>query len=146
MAERKVFVSFDYDNDRNYKYLLEAWDANPKFRFVFKDTTPGEINTYNIERIKAGLTAKINDSDYTLVLVGQYANGLHKHHELIGFRNWINFEIHQSIKAGNHIAVVKLDANCVMPEQLQYTRYYWITGFTEQSVIEVLDKAATVTV
>ena len=146
MAERKVFVSFDYDNDRRYKHLLQAWSANPKFEFVFRDMTPGEIDTYDIGRIKAGLTAKINDSDYTLVIVGQYANSLHRHHELIGFRNWINFEVHQSIEAGNRIGVVRLDANYVTPEQLQYTRYYWITGFTEQNVVDVLDKAATATV
>ena len=32
---QSVFVSFDYDNDRNYKYFLEAWNANPRFQFVF---------------------------------------------------------------------------------------------------------------
>ena len=31
MAKKKVFVSFDYENDKHYKFLLEAWDANPKF-------------------------------------------------------------------------------------------------------------------
>ena len=40
MVKKKVFVSFDYDHDRNYKYLLQAWDANPEFDFVFKDQTP----------------------------------------------------------------------------------------------------------
>ncbi len=143
MAEKKVFVSFDYDNDRNYKHLLEAWDANPKFEFVFKDMTPGEINTYSIARIKAGLTAKINDSDYTLVLVGQHANSLHRHHELIGFRNWIHFEIHQSVLAGNRIAVVKLESSYEYPTALSGKRYAYIDGFTEDNVIAVLDKAAT---
>ncbi|CAC9487784.1 hypothetical protein, partial [uncultured Gammaproteobacteria bacterium] len=28
MAKKKVFVSFDWDNDKNYKFLLQAWDAN----------------------------------------------------------------------------------------------------------------------
>ena len=35
MAKKKVFVSFDFDHDKHYKYLLEAWDANPDFDFVF---------------------------------------------------------------------------------------------------------------
>ena len=59
MRKKQVFVSFDYDHDRQYKYLLEAWDANPEFDFVFKDETPGEINTNDIGRIKAGITKKI---------------------------------------------------------------------------------------
>ncbi len=25
---KKVFVSFDYENDRRYKFLLEAWNDN----------------------------------------------------------------------------------------------------------------------
>ena len=33
----ETFVSFDYDNDRQYKYLLEAWNKNPNFNFTFLD-------------------------------------------------------------------------------------------------------------
>jgi len=25
MAKKKVFISFDYENDKIYKFLLEAW-------------------------------------------------------------------------------------------------------------------------
>ncbi|MEO0037175.1 MAG: hypothetical protein RIQ59_386 [Bacteroidota bacterium] len=28
MAKKKVFVSFDFDDDKNYRNLLKAWDAN----------------------------------------------------------------------------------------------------------------------
>jgi hypothetical protein len=28
MPKTSVFISFDYDNDRNYKNLLVAWDKN----------------------------------------------------------------------------------------------------------------------
>ena len=27
MAKKTVFISFDYENDRNYYYLLKAWAA-----------------------------------------------------------------------------------------------------------------------
>ena len=96
MVKKKVFVSFDYDNDKHYKYLLEAWDANPDFDFVFSDKTPDEIDTTNIGRIKAALTARINSATHTLVIVGKEANKTHKHSKLIGFNNWLNFEIYQS--------------------------------------------------
>ena len=61
---KKVFVSFDYDNDKQYKYLLEAWDANPNFSFVFEDKTPGELNTNDIARIKAGLTTQYSSQAF----------------------------------------------------------------------------------
>ena len=27
MAKPKIFVSFDFENDRNYKYTLNMWNA-----------------------------------------------------------------------------------------------------------------------
>ena len=37
MSKRKIFVSFDFENDRNYKYLLDAWNENSEFEFEFDD-------------------------------------------------------------------------------------------------------------
>jgi len=142
MAKKKVFVSFDWDNDRKYKHLLEAWDENPNFDFVFKDETPGEIDTSDISRIKAGLTLKINDANYTLFIVGKYANAKHKNSNEIGFDNWINFEAHQSIESKNHLAVVKLDKENAVPRELISSGYWHITGFTEKNVINVLDNSS----
>ena len=141
MNKKRVFVSFDYDKDRHYKYLLQAWDANPEFDFVFKDETPGEINTNDIGRIKAGLTRKINDATHTLFIVGKHANQPHKNRDLIGFINWINFEAYQSIHSGNHLAVVKIDDSCAVPNELK-ARYSRITSFSEQNVIKVLNHSS----
>lgn len=143
MAKKKVFVSFDYDHDRRYKYLLEAWDANPDFDFVFDDKTPQEINTDNIDRIKAGLTQKINEATHTLFIVGKYANQQHEDHELIGFENWMNFEAYQSRQCENKLAVVRLEKSNEVPEELVGSGYWQITGFTEENVIEVLNKASS---
>ncbi len=141
MSKKTVFVSFDYDNDKQYKYLLEAWDANPNFDFVFNDKTPDEINTNDIGRIKAGLTKQINEATYTLFIVGKHANQPHKDREAIGFVNWINFEAYQSIQSKNYLAVVKLDKSCVVPEKLT-AKYSWITNFLEENVINVLNASS----
>ena len=101
-------MSFDYDNDKRYKYLLEAWDANPNFDFVFADKTPDEIDSNNIGRIKAALSTKISDATYTLVIIGKEANNVHRHTRLIGYRNWINFEVAQSKEYGNKLVAVKI--------------------------------------
>lgn len=116
--KKKVFVSFDYENDKQYKYLLEAWDANDGFEFVFSDKTPNEINSENIGRIKAGLTTKIKEATHTLVIVGEEANKKHKDNELIGYKNWINFEVAKSIEEGNRVAAVKIDIKNELPEEI----------------------------
>ena len=96
MAKKRVFISFEYTNDKSYKYLLDAWDSNKNLDFVFEDCSADEIMSDNIPTIKAGLTRRINQSDYTLVIVGKEANKIHPDSKEIGYRNWINFEIAQS--------------------------------------------------
>lgn len=58
MAKKKVYVCFDYDRDKHYKYLMEAWDANPNFDFTFNDQSPDEIQSNDISVIKSCLTKK----------------------------------------------------------------------------------------
>ncbi len=142
MEKKKVFVSFDWDNDRRYKHLLEAWHANPEFDFVFDDMTPEEINSSDVGRIKAALTSKIKSATHTLFIVGDHANERHPKSALIGFTNWINFEAYQSKQEGNKLAVVKLQNHCAVPEQLNGARYSWISEFTERNVMAVINHAS----
>ncbi len=141
MTKKKIFVSFDYDNDKRYKYLLEAWDANDNFDFIFSDKTPDEINSENIGRIKAGLTTKIKEATHTLVIVGKEANKQHSDYSLIGYKNWINFEVAKSIEEGNRIAAVKLESGNKLPEEIFSGEYAVVTGYTEDNIIDVIDRA-----
>lgn len=142
MNKKTVFVSFDYDNDRNYKYLLQAWDANPEFDFVFEDKTPGEINTNEISVIKAGLTRKINEATYTLFIVGKHANQVHPDRDEIGFVNWMNFEANKSIQSANNLAVVKIESGNTVPNELVGSGYKFVSGFSEVNVINVLNASS----
>jgi hypothetical protein len=136
-----VFVSFDYADDKHYKYLLEAWNKNPKFRFTFDDGTPEEIDSYNVGRIKAALTLKIKDATHILVIVGQNANKTHSKRSLIGYKNWINFEIAKAKELGKRIAVVKLDSRYELPDELAGVPTATVHSFTEQNIISVLSQA-----
>lgn len=139
--KKKVFVSFDWDNDKHYKFLLGAWDANPQFDFVFSDQTPEEIDSSNVGRIKAGLTLKIKEADYTLVLVGKEANKFHRHWQLIGYRNWINFEVAKSKELEKKIVAVKLDRENESPEELLNSGASWAMSFSQDAIIKALNAA-----
>ena len=53
MAKPKIFVSFDFENDRSYKYTLNMWNANSNFEFTCNDKSPSEIQSWNIPTVKA---------------------------------------------------------------------------------------------
>ena len=141
MAKKRVFVSFDYEKDRHYKYLLEAWDANKNFDFLFNDQTPREIDSENVSRVKAALTTKIRTATYTLVIVGAEANKLHKDRKLIGYRNWINFEVAKSKENGNRLVGVKIDRTYESPEELKNAGAKWVLSFNEASIVNALNQA-----
>lgn len=141
MFKNAVFVSFDYENDRHYKHLLEAWNANPRFAFIFQDETPREIDSQNVGRIKAALTTKIRGATHTLVIVGQYANEPHPKRALIGYTNWINFEIAQSQAASNRIVAVKLHRSFESPEELLRSNASWALAFEEEAILRALAQA-----
>ena len=106
--KKKVFVSFDFEKDKQYKYLLNAWSANRDIEFTFDDRTPEEIQSNNISVIKANLSRKINEASTTLVLVGEDINKIHKDRWSIGFKNWQHYEIMKSKESGNKIVCAKL--------------------------------------
>src|SRR5438067_748768 len=85
---KRVFISFDYEHDRNYRYLLSALKENPRTDLQFADVTPAEIQSSDVGRVKAVLTTKIESATHALVIIGEYANSSHPDRFLIGERNW----------------------------------------------------------
>ena len=137
MARKRVFISFDWDNDRQYKFLLNAWAVSNRVDLSFNDQTPREIKSDNLSRIKAAITAKIKKSTYTLLIVGKEANKRHKDANKIGFKNWINFEINKS-KGNTKIRVLKLRKSYVLPEELRGTIYRYRTGYSAENIADLL--------
>ena len=138
---KKVFVSFDYDKDRNYKFLLNAWDKNDQFDFSFADHSSQEINSEDVSVVRAALTRKINSADITLVIVGKDANKKHSDSEEIGYKNWINFEIAKSVEAENSLVAVKIDSTYESPEELLGSGASWAMSFREENIINALNNA-----
>lgn len=141
MAKKKVFVSFDYENDRRYKNLLEAWDANDKFEFCFNDHSSGEVQTNDISRVKAALTTKINQATHTLIIVGKHANTQHRDHKEIGYKNWINFEIAKSKSNKNKLVGIKIESTNISPDELIGSGAKWAMSFTQNAIIKALEEA-----
>lgn len=141
MAKKKVFVSFDWDNDKHYKFLLQAWNANPDFEFAFSDYSSSAINSWDIPTVKAALTRKINTSTHTLVLVGKEANKKHADSVAIGYKNWLNFEIAKSKANRNKLIAVKLSSTNTSPDELLNSGANWAMSFARDTILKALKDA-----
>lgn len=141
MAKKKVFVSFDYTNDKHYKFLLNAWDANKNMDFSFNDCSSDEINSDNIAKVKENLTKRINNTTYTLVIIGNEANKQHKDYKEIGYKNWINFEVARSKSNNNKLVAVKIDSSYTSPDEVMNSGAKWAMSFTQDAIIKALNEA-----
>ena len=139
--KKKVLVCFDFEKDRHYKYLMNAWDANENFELCFNDVTPDEIKSDSIPVIKANLTKKINLADVTVVLVGEDAKKLHKDWRAIGYDNWQIFEIEQSKANNNAIIVVYLDSKFEAPDECYGCGAQWVYSSNESDIVDAIKNA-----
>lgn len=139
--KKKVLVCFDFEKDRHYKYLMNAWDANDNFDLSFNDVTPDEIQSNSFSVIKANLTKKINQADITLVLVGQDATKRHKDWREIGYDNWQIFEIEKSKANYNKLIVVYLDSNYEAPDACYGCGAKWVRSFNEADIVDAIENA-----
>ena len=139
--DKKVFVSFDYDNDKHYYYLLKGWDANKSFKFHFSDYTSKEIKSDSVRVVKQKLSQKINEADLTLVIIGEHSNDSHKDKDEIGYKNWQNYEIAKSAELGKSIIAVKIDRSYNSPDEIYNVGAKWVYSFTEDDITKALENA-----
>jgi hypothetical protein len=140
-SKKKICISFDWHNDRDYRNLLSAWLANPKNPIDFQDLTPGAIDTNDVGRVKAVLTTQIRAATHTLVLVGAYANTTHKDSAKIGTRNWMWWEIEQSKAEGNRLIAVRFKSDNPTPDPLYNSGAKWAMSFTQDAIIKVINES-----
>ena len=138
-SKKKVFVSFDYDHDRKYYYLLKSWDANKNFRFHFSDYTSKEIKSDIVSVVKQKLSQKINEADCTLVIIGEHSNDKHTDSDLIGYKNWQNYEIAKSVEHGKNVIAVKIDRSYESPDEIIGIDASWVMSFSEDAITKALE-------
>jgi len=141
MAKKRIFISFDYDHDRNYRYLLSALKANKNSDIDFDDATPEEIQSNDISRIKAVLTQKIRGATHCLAIIGQHANTRHPDSQAIGDRNWQWWEIQKSKDEGKGLIAVKIDNSYDSPDPIKNTNATWARAFKVDSIWQAIQEA-----
>jgi len=142
MATKKVCVSFDYENDRNYYYLLEAWNKNPNVEFHINDCTPREIQSESVSTIKQVLSKKIGEANYMIAIIGKHSNEKHPDSQEIGYKNWQAYEIDKNAEKSNKLVVVKLDKSYDVPDEAYGQGAEWVNSFNLNDILSALNKLA----
>lgn len=130
--KRKVFVSYDYDNDKHYKNLLMAWDGNKLFDFsIYDHSADVSINSTNSTAIKSVISRYLNESTYFLVIVGAKTNK----------SAWVKWEIEKAVELKKRIIAVKTDRENISPDALLGIGATWAMTFTYDAIIKAINLA-----
>lgn len=67
---------------------------------------------------------------------------MHKDAEKIGYKNWQNFEVAQSVENGNKLIVVNLPDSTDAPDECYGHGAIWAGKYSQENIIKGLDEAA----
>lgn len=130
---KKVFISYDYDNDRTYKNLLIAWSKNESAYFKnlsFEDgSTDVSINSTDTAAIRRAISRRMKQCDIFLLLIGK------KTHK----SDWCNWEIEKAKELGLKLVAVKIDISNTSPDGILGAGATWAKSFTYSSVSAALN-------
>jgi hypothetical protein len=131
MATNKVFIGYDYDNDKAVKDRLLGWDANKEFDFSSYDRSfDVAVDSPGAAAIKQDLAARIGDASYFLYIVGKesYRSG------------WAAWEVRKAVELKKKLVAVKTDSINNSPTSLQGVGASWTTMFDFDSIKKAIDR------
>lgn len=128
-----VFVSYDHERDRHYRYMLDAWGENGGFEFTYHRRSPSKrIKSDSDASVKRVLTRQMKSAQILLVLVGEGTKD----------SDWVRWEIRRATSPDVNLRVsaVKL-GNFRSPSELRGIGTSWATRFARDPIIAALQKA-----
>jgi hypothetical protein len=132
MAKMKVFISFDYDNDRYYKNLLVAWDKNHLFDFgLFDGSVTVPVDSTDAAPIRRVISQHIADCPRFLCIVGEHTYK----------SRWVKWEIDKAVELKRKIIAVKTDRSNTTPPNLLNVGASWALSFTFDAIKKALEDA-----
>jgi hypothetical protein len=132
MATKATFISFDYDNDLNYKNLLLAWDKNKEFDFrLYDGSLKDAINSFNAAYIKTVIKPRIAASTNLLCIVGKDSSK----------SDWIDWEIRTAVDLKKRLIGVKIEKAYTSPAALLSNGATWALSFNFDAIKKAVESA-----
>ena len=137
-AERKaetklVFVSYDYENDGNYKDLLVTWSQSPDFPRLSVNDQPVTypVDNDEAEPLKHVVYGKIKTATAFLCVVGEKTSA----------SAWVDWEIKTAIELEKRMVVVRTGRDCVVPDVLSEVGPTCAMSFTFEAIKRAVGEA-----
>jgi hypothetical protein len=132
-GDEKIFVTYDYDNDRHYKNLLVAWAKNSTFDLSFHDKSVDvSVNSDDLAAIRRVVSARIKESSRFLCIIGK--------------DTWrsecVDWEIEKARELGKPLIAVKTAKSNKAPRALANGRASWALAFKFDSIKKAIENAS----
>jgi len=130
MAKNKVFIGYDFDNDKASKDRLLGWDVDKEFDFASYDRAfDVAVDSAEAAAFKQDLAARLGDSSYFLCIVGKetYHSG------------WMAWEIRKAVELKKKLVAAKTDSTNNSPTAMQGVGASWSTTFNFDSIKKAMN-------
>jgi hypothetical protein len=129
MKRENIFLSYDYANERHYKNLLLAWNANDDLSLKWSELDPAAISADGHAQLLAPISNEIDKASAFLVVIGK---DTHKSEA-------VKWEISRAKELGKPIVAVKTDPGNITPDALYGAGATW-TSFDFDSIKKAVTK------
>jgi len=131
--KKRIFISFVYDDDKNYFNLLHAWSANEDLDLEFySESVREEFDSEDADYIKRQIREKIQRASITLCLCSENTRK----------SRWVNWEIRESIEHGNNLIAVKTWGDVkYIPGAFKDQKYIWVNEFKYAKIKDAIDRS-----
>ena len=130
MSKNKVFIGYDYDNDKAAKDRLLDWDVNKEFDFSSYDRSfDFAVDSDEANVVKQDLATRIGDASHFLCIVGKET-----------YRSaWMVWEIRKAIELRKKLVAAKTDSINNSPTAMQGVGASWSTMFNFDSIKKAMN-------
>jgi hypothetical protein len=129
VAKKRVFISYDYDNDKAAVDRLLEWDAKREIAFSSYDRALDvAVESEEAATIKQDLAARIANASHFLCVVGKrtYHSG------------WAAWATHKALELNKKVIAVKTDAINDSPSALRGIGASWSMMFNFNSIKQAI--------
>ena len=129
---KKIFVTYDYENDKHYKNLLVAWAQNANFDLSFHDKSVDvSVQSDDLGTIRRVVSARIRESSIFLCIVGKET----------WKSDWVTWEIEKARELGKPLVAIKTAKSNKAPAALAGAKASWALAFKFDSIKKAVEAA-----